>query len=660
VSTLSRLSGRGSGSIIGGRVALLVCPDLIERLALGKTIAIVSGTNGKTTTTRLLVEALGGAGIVASSPTGSNMPAGIVTALSQEMFSPHAVLEIDEGYVAGLLHVINPKVIVLLNLSRDQLDRVGEVRMIAARWREALATTNATIVANVDDPLVVYSAQLAPNVIWVGAGSHWNNDAFHCPKCDGRIIYEEGSWSCVCGFVRPDTNAEFVDKCLIFANGLEFEVETALPGRFNEENLAMAAVAARTFGVEPATSIHAMSQLHQVAGRFSKVDIAGKQLRLMLAKNPAGWSSLIELVTESDAELLIAINARIADGHDPSWLFDVPFEKLRGRYVIASGDRRYDLAVRLRHAGVDHLVAEASPFVALRGVAEGKVDVIANYTAFQDLRRDLGKRRPLPTTQTPPIAASDGVSEPVRSSGHQRSTPLKIVVIYPELLGTYGDTGNGLVLFNRAQWRGIESELVLAHIDAPVPLDGDIYLIGGGEDGPQVRAAQELRNGGFTGVMTRGAVVFGVCAGYQIMGATFPGSDGTIHQGLELLDVRTVRTTSPRAVGELLGDCIGPGWATGVGVLTGFENHASHTVVGAGADPLMQVRAGVGNNGAGMDGAWNGRAIGSYLHGPALARNPGLADALLSLATERVLDPLDDVEENLLRAERLRAIGNRR
>jgi CobQ-like glutamine amidotransferase family enzyme len=586
------------------------------------------------------------------------MPAGIVTALGARGFAKTAVLEVDEGYVPQLIDELHPSVIVLLNLSRDQLDRVGEVRMIANRWRQALNDTAAIVVANADDPLVAYAASSAARVFWVGMGSSWHRDAYHCPNCDGRIEYDETGWSCACGFGRPRRIAEVQGEELVLEDGTRLAIETELPGDFNRANLAIAAIAARCLGVDPTSSLRAMSTVKDVAGRFSTFNLDGRNVQLLLAKNPAGWTSLIDLARGAHLELVIAINSRIADGHDPSWLFDVPFERLRGHTVIASGDRRFDLAVRLRHAEVTHRVGDASALRALRELTSGDVEVIANYTAFQDLRHDLMRSRPSATVDSRTLDATRAfVSAPVRPSSVSR---LRVVVIYPDLLGTYGDTGNGTVLANRALWRGHDAEVILAESDHELPLDGDIYLIGGGEDGPQIRAAQQLRAAGFATVIERGAVVFGVCAGYQIMGSSFPGADGETHEGLGLLDVITARSSSPRAVGELLGEATLPEWSARLGVLTGFENHASHTQLGATVTPFMQVRVGVGNGNAGFDGAIQGRVLGTYLHGPALARNPALADLLLELATGVVFEPLDDHEEQSLRDERLGALGIRR
>jgi CobQ-like glutamine amidotransferase family enzyme len=234
--------------------------------------------------------------------------------------------------------------------------------------------------------------------------------------------------------------------------------------------------------------------------------------------------------------------------------------------------------------------------------------------------------------------------------------PLRIVVVYPDLLGTYGDGGNGLVLARRAERRGIPAQLVEATSDRPLPT-ADMYTLGGGEDGPQVQATQSLADDGtLARAVGDGAVTLAVCAGYQILGTTFPSADGTPVPGLGLLDVATVKGRAPRAVGEIVVDADLPG----VGALTGFENHGGVTEVGPGARPLGHVHTGVGN-GDYSDGALSGRIVGTYLHGPVLARNPELADLLLSWATGRdELAPLDDHREQALRAERFEAALGRR
>jgi hypothetical protein len=228
------------------------------------------------------------------------------------------------------------------------------------------------------------------------------------------------------------------------------------------------------------------------------------------------------------------------------------------------------------------------------------------------------------------------------------------VWVYPDLLSTYGDRGNLLILARRADLRGLPVESVEVRSDQPVPTEGDIYLIGGGEDGPQALAAQRLiADGGLASAAANGATVFAVCAGYQLLGTSF-FAKGARCDGLGLLDLHSDRGPT-RAVGELAG-AVDP--ALGLPPLTGFENHGGRTHLGPGVKPLASVQVGVGNDGS-TEGAWTGRILGTYSHGPALARNPHLADLLIRWATGTRPEPLDDTWPEKLRGERLGAVGVR-
>jgi lipid II isoglutaminyl synthase (glutamine-hydrolysing) len=244
---------------------------------------------------------------------------------------------------------------------------------------------------------------------------------------------------------------------------------------------------------------------------------------------------------------------------------------------------------------------------------------------------------------------------PRRGAHARRPSSLRLVWVYPDLLSTYGDRGNLLILERRARLRGLGVEPVLVHADQPVPREGDIYLMGGGEDLPQILAARRLRaDGGLAFAAEHGAVVFAVCAGYQLLGAEFGGDDGQPVPGLEILDMRSGRGER-RAVGEIVADA-DPRLA--VPRLTGFENHQGVTRLGREVAPLAHVLAGAGN-GDGTEGAFAGHVLGTYLHGPALVRNPGLADLLLSWAAGP-LPPLAAADEELprrLREQRLAAVS---
>ena len=230
---------------------------------------------------------------------------------------------------------------------------------------------------------------------------------------------------------------------------------------------------------------------------------------------------------------------------------------------------------------------------------------------------------------------------------------VSIALLFPELLGTYGDGGNAVVLAQRLRWRGIPAEVVQVATGEAVPRACDIYLMGGGEDGPQALAVRELgASGALPKAIDAGAAVMAVCAGYQVLGKSFVGPDGTPHAGLGLLDCSTARGRGPRRVGELV---VEADPTLGLPALTGYENHAGVTTLGPGARPLGRVVVGRGNDGGdGTEGVVEGHVVGTYLHGPALARNPALADLVLSWVVGP-LERLDDAEVDALRAERMAA-----
>jgi CobQ-like glutamine amidotransferase family enzyme len=232
-------------------------------------------------------------------------------------------------------------------------------------------------------------------------------------------------------------------------------------------------------------------------------------------------------------------------------------------------------------------------------------------------------------------------------------SPVEIVLVYQSLLGIYGDRGNAMVLQQRLLWRGIDAVLTEVEPGQEVPATGAVYLLGGGEDAAQVSAVRYLKaDGNLFRAMDSGAVLFAVCAGYQIAGRSFTVGDEEI-EGLGLLDV-TTRRGPERAVGEIL-----TRWQRPDGteyLLTGFENHGGFTTLGPDATPLARVEIGVGNADDGTEGAVQGRVVGTYPHGPVLARNPALADHLLELSLGHPLDPQESAELDALRAQRIAAV----
>jgi CobQ-like glutamine amidotransferase family enzyme len=211
------------------------------------------------------------------------------------------------------------------------------------------------------------------------------------------------------------------------------------------------------------------------------------------------------------------------------------------------------------------------------------------------------------------------------------------------------------VLAQRLRWRGVEAETIDVDVDEALPEQADVYVLGGGEDTAQTLAVSRLADGVLARAADAGKPVFAVCAGFQILGETFLDGAGAVHAGVGLIDCRTDRLPGSRAVGELLGE---PAVDGVVELLTGYENHGGRTLLGPAAKPLARVRSGTGN-GDGVDGAVQGSVVATYLHGPALARNPALADWLLSKVVGD-LAPLDDSEEQELRRERLTALRRAR
>jgi lipid II isoglutaminyl synthase (glutamine-hydrolysing) len=410
LGALSRATGRGSGSVVGGHAILAIDPLALERLSAGRQVALVSGTNGKTTTTKLLACAIGAGGQrpVVTNLLGANLPAGLAASLAAGEPGATAVLEVDEAWLPKVAASVGPAVLVLLNLSRDQLDRNNEVRQVAQRWRSACEQLppGAVVVANADDPLVAWAASGAKRVTWVGAGLRWTSDATCCPQCGGPIAFEaEGGWECSsCDFSRPlaeiSLGQDAGQPCVALASGERHSLALNLPGRCNQSNAVMALAAVLALGGDIAAALQAMADVAEVAGRYATIDVGGVNARLLLAKNPAGWAEVFDMLSPAPTPVVIAINARTADGHDPSWLWDVPFELLRGRAVTATGERGLDLAVRLHYGEVDHTV-EPSVSEALRKLAAAEhavspqtVDVVANYTAFHQALAVLRKGGP--------------------------------------------------------------------------------------------------------------------------------------------------------------------------------------------------------------------------------------------------------------------------
>ncbi|OBK26203.1 Mur ligase family protein [Mycobacterium asiaticum] len=405
----SRVTGRGAGAMIGGLVAMTLDRSVLRQLGVGRRTVIVTGTNGKSTTTRMTAAALGTIGAVATNAEGANMDAGLVAALAADRRAELAALEVDEMHVPHVSDAVEPAAIVLLNLSRDQLDRVGEINVIERTLRGGLERhPNAVIVANCDDVLMTSAAYDSPNVVWVAAGGSWANDSVSCPRSGEVIVREQQHWySTGVDFKRPSPQWWFDDTTLYGPDGLALPMRLALPGAVNRGNAAQAVAAAVALGADPAKAVAAVSAVDEVAGRYRTIRLGDHEVRILLAKNPAGWQEALSMVDKHADGVVIAVNGQIPDGEDLSWLWDVRFEHLaseprasRGESgeeqhrektrVVAAGERGTDLAVRLGYAGVEHTLVHDT-VAAIESCPPGRVEVVANYTAFLQLNRRLAR-----------------------------------------------------------------------------------------------------------------------------------------------------------------------------------------------------------------------------------------------------------------------------
>ncbi|MDD7581899.1 MurT ligase domain-containing protein [Corynebacterium sp. 32222D000AT] len=394
-TTASRATGRGAGGMIGGLVANAIDPSIMSSLGGGRPAVLVTGTNGKSTTTRMLAAALRTRHTVATNDGGDNMDAGIISALLAGKEASHLVLEVDELHVPHVADNLNPQALVLLNLSRDQLDRVGEINKIERALRSCVeAHPDMLVIANCDDVLMTSVAYDAPNVIWVAAGAGWLGDSVTCPRTGGHVVREPEDWYAVKKlpdgreFRRPQPEWTVSEEGIISPAGT-FPLNLALPGRANRGNAAQAvAAAAEAFGIATDAAVTAVESIDDVAGRYSTITRGEHEIRLLLAKNPAGWQEALSMVDRSAEGLVIATNGQVADGVDMSWLWDVRFEDFEGISVKAAGERGTDLAVRLVYADITHELIP-DPVQAIDACPPGRVEVLANYTAFRDLKKAL-------------------------------------------------------------------------------------------------------------------------------------------------------------------------------------------------------------------------------------------------------------------------------
>jgi UDP-N-acetylmuramoylalanine-D-glutamate ligase len=356
----------GRGETIKGRVILAIDPKAISKLASDRDIVLVSGTNGKTTTTANLAKilALGTDEKVSTGAHGANMAAGIAATLASKPRNRFVVLECDELYLPTIYNLVAPKVIVLLNLSRDQLHRTGEVRKVAALWQKTFNREDVTLIIDRDDPFLEFAVMDAGHVIRVTFGGRRHPDAATCPNCSTILDWTIGDYQCKCGLGSKLAQVRG-------GKGLTG------PSR----NAILAIEAARLMGA--IVPIEYQNELTaNPPDRTQVFNIAGRTIETRLAKNPESWR--VGLTALTAPQIILVLNARGIDGLDTSWLWDVNYSELLGKEVICIGERKLDIAYRLSVQGIKVKTADSFA-LAVSQLDNRSIEAIASYTAFQDL-----------------------------------------------------------------------------------------------------------------------------------------------------------------------------------------------------------------------------------------------------------------------------------
>lgn len=428
-----RLLGRG-GTDFPGRVALKICPDLLGQLAKTVTTVIVTGTNGKTTTSRMIEQAFIDSGIsYFANKTGANLISGITaefavhSKLSGKCKYPWAVIESDEAAFKQVGRQVNPKAVVVTNVFRDQLDRYGEVTHTLNNIRIGLqGCRDAVVCLNADDSLSASLAEELPNeILFYGVNTSIYktrveevSDAPYCIHCKSEYVYDYvtyghlGGYRCPkCGYARPLPQVAVEEvlasdtehsEVVISMDGKQYDTDVNLPGGYNIYNAASAMAAGKALGLDPELVAKSLSQFACGFGRMEKFDINGRSLRMILIKNPAGCNQVLNFLTDATEPFLFAacLNDRSFDGKDISWIWDVDFEKLTNMGelltgVYVSGVRADDMAVRFKYAGVpaEKLKVFRTYDELLKAclAQEKPVFVMPTYTAMLDLRATVSK-----------------------------------------------------------------------------------------------------------------------------------------------------------------------------------------------------------------------------------------------------------------------------
>jgi UDP-N-acetylmuramyl tripeptide synthase len=417
------------GTSFPGKFALSIYPNLLKDLSKNlKSTIFITGTNGKTTTSRIISSILTEAGITyVHNRAGANLPRGIATSLIKEssltgnLERDVGIFEIDEAHIKLLARDIKPTVIIVTNLFRDQLDRYGEVDKLVKAFRDiAVSDRDIHFILNADDPLVssiTYNLDNKTLYFGIDASSEYTYssiaDIKSCPFCDTTLVYErhymahQGIFKCPsCGFKRPkpDIVASDIDAGL---NGSSFyvsfgeyktSIKTQLPGVYNIYNILAGLLLTLNFGVSSESILKGLSNMKAAFGRGERIVFNNKLVYVLLAKNPAGFNETLKLIMKlEDPTIVIAINDKIQDGRDISWLWDVNFEILKdnSHFIVTSGRRAYDMALRLKYGGFDlkkFSVEEdllKALYMAIEHSRDNNIYVIPTYTAMLELHRKL-------------------------------------------------------------------------------------------------------------------------------------------------------------------------------------------------------------------------------------------------------------------------------
>jgi len=425
VGRLSRAAGRGGGTTLPGKLVWKLDPAAVDALAarLDQGVALVSGTNGKTTTTAMASSILAPTRTLAWNNSGANLASGIASSLLNADGADLGLLEVDEFALPELMRRTHPRVVCLGNLFRDQLDRYGELEHIAERWRDAVAglAPEATLVANADDPLVAGLAEGRESRLLFGVddprrarnGLQHASDSKYCIRCghpyryDAAYVGHLGAYRCeACGHGRPplDVAAREIEPDGL--DGVSFElhapdgsvrVRLAVPGLYNVYNALAAASLGLSLGVALDDVVAGLERFRAAFGRFERFSVGDRGFLLLLVKNPAGANEALRTLEEGGVPpvLVVALNDRIADGRDVSWIWDVDFEPvLEGaEHIVVSGERAAELALRFTYAGFprERLELVSDLQAALdRGLeltpTGGELAVLPTYTAMLELR----------------------------------------------------------------------------------------------------------------------------------------------------------------------------------------------------------------------------------------------------------------------------------